>query len=80
VQELFDGIVVSGCEEIAKTDPRIIEILNHRYNLDPATTAFIDDSTANIQTATSLAYLTHTFTTADRLGTWLHELRLLTHP
>jgi 2-haloacid dehalogenase len=78
--ELFDGIVVSGQERIAKPDPRIFEILNQRYDLDPTTTAFIDDSTANIQTARGLEFFTHTFTTADRLGKWLHEHRLLTNP
>jgi 2-haloacid dehalogenase len=77
VEELFDGIVVSGLEGVAKPDPRLFEILNRRYELDPSSTIFVDDSPANISTATDLGYVTHLFTTADRLHLWLDELGLL---
>ena len=77
VEELFDGIVVSGQEGIAKPDQRLFEILNGRYDLDPHSAIFVDDSPANIETATSLGYTTHLFTTADRLRLWLNERGLL---
>jgi 2-haloacid dehalogenase len=75
--ELFDGIVVSGHEGIAKPDPRLFEILSDRYGLDPATTVFIDDAPANVTTATALGYRAHRFTTAENLAAWLHELGVL---
>jgi len=73
IEGLFDGVVVSGQEHVAKPDPRIFEILNRRYGLEPTTTMFIDDSPANIQTAANSGYVTHAFTTVNRLETWLHE-------
>lgn len=80
LEDLFEGIVVSGQEQVAKPDPQLFEILNDRYDLDPHTTAFIDDSPANIDTAAGLGYITHLFTTADRLGRWLTERGLLAEP
>ncbi len=75
VEELFDGVVVSGQEQIAKPDPRLFEILNDRYALDPHSTIYVDDSPANVDTAVSLGYIAHLFTTADRLRPWLNQLR-----
>lgn len=80
LEELFDGIVVSGQERIAKPDPRLFEILSERFGLDPYATAYVDDSPANIATASSLGYITHLFTTADRLHSWLTEIGLLDAP
>ncbi len=80
LEELFDGIVVSGQERIAKPDPRLFEILSKRFGLDPYATAYVDDSPANIATASSLGYITHLFTTADRLHSWLTEIGLLDAP
>jgi 2-haloacid dehalogenase len=77
LEELFEGIVVSGQEGIAKPDIELFEILRARYGLDPHTTIFIDDSPANIDSATELGYMTHLFTTADRLRVWLNQLGLL---
>jgi 2-haloacid dehalogenase len=77
LEGLFEGIVVSGHEQVAKPDPRLFEILNERYGLDPKTTIFIDDSPVNIETADDIGYITHRFTTADRLRLWLNELGLL---
>jgi len=72
--ELFDGIVVSGDEGVAKPDPRLFAILNNRYGLDPATTVFIDDSPTNVAAATTLGYQAHLFTSASDLAVWLREL------
>lgn len=75
--ELFDGIVVSGDEGVAKPDPRLFAILNDRYSLDPATTVFIDDSPTNVAAATALGYQAHLFTSANDLEVWLRELDVL---
>ncbi len=77
LEELFDGIVVSGQERIAKPDPQLFAILSDRFDLDPHTTAYVDDSSANIATASGLGYIAHLFTTADRLHGWLTEIGLL---
>lgn len=48
---LFEGIVVSGEERVAKPDPRIFELLIERYRLDPARTLFVDDRADNVDAA-----------------------------
>lgn len=59
--ELFDGIVTSGVENVAKPDKRIFEILFERYQLIPDECLFIDDSAANTKTATELGVTSITF-------------------
>ena len=49
--EWFDGIVVSGAERVAKPDPRIFQLLLERYELDPASTLFVDDASRNVSAA-----------------------------
>ena len=49
--DLFDGIVVSGEEQVAKPDPRIFRSCSTVTGLDAAHTVFIDDSPANITAA-----------------------------
>jgi 2-haloacid dehalogenase len=49
--DLFDGIVVSGEERVAKPDPRVFEILLERYGVDGARALFVDDSPANVAAA-----------------------------
>ena len=71
LEDLFDGVVVSGQERIAKPDPRLFEILNDRYRLTPHSTVYIDDSPANIESAAGLGYITHLFESADHLRDWL---------
>ena len=67
---LFDTVVVSGEEGVIKPDPAIFHILIDRTGLDPATTAFIDDSAANIATADELGFVTHHFTGEDGFSAW----------
>ena len=49
--ELFDAIVVSGEERVAKPDPRIFQILVDRHGLEAAHTILIDDAPANVTAA-----------------------------
>lgn len=44
----FEGIVVSGVEKTRKPFPEFYEILLNRYQVDPASAIFIDDSARNI--------------------------------
>ena len=64
---LFDGIVVSGHEGIAKPDPAIFELVIDRFGLDPHATLFIDDVEANIAAADRAGFVTHRFTSAGHL-------------
>ncbi|MFD1122985.1 HAD family hydrolase [Methylophilus flavus] len=47
----FEGIVVSGREKIMKPDPAIYKLIIERYQLNPSSTAFIDDSVKNVKAA-----------------------------
>lgn len=66
----FDTVVVSGEEKVIKPDPRIFEILIERAGLDPARSVFIDDSAANIASATGLGFITHQFSDGDTFEKW----------
>ena len=59
--KLFDGIVTSGVEHVAKPDKRIFEILFERYELTPQQCLFIDDSAANTAAASMLGVNSITF-------------------
>jgi 2-haloacid dehalogenase len=66
----FDTVVVSGEEGVIKPDPAIFGILIERTGIDPARTAFIDDSAANIETAQRLGFVTHHFTDPLSFDAW----------
>ncbi|MBP6892530.1 HAD family phosphatase [Candidatus Babeliales bacterium] len=51
---LFDGILVSGQEKMAKPNPEFFQKLLQKYNINPETTIFIDDEPNNIETARAL--------------------------
>lgn len=70
----FDTVVVSGAERVIKPDPRIFEILIERAGLNPARTAFVDDSAANIEAARALGFQAHLFEGADGFRDWLRGL------
>jgi 2-haloacid dehalogenase len=65
--ELFDDIVVSGEECVAKPDPRIYAICESRIGLPPETLFFTDDNPANIATAAARGWQTHLFIDAPTL-------------
>lgn len=74
--DLFDGLVISGNEGVAKPDPAIFEILLSRYDLKPAATVLIDDVPANLATARQMGIVTVPYTTAGRLRRDLQGLGL----
>lgn len=47
----FDGVVVSGAEQLAKPDPRIFQLLLERYGIDPASSVYLDDMPHNVDAA-----------------------------
>ena len=74
---LFEGIVVSGREGVAKPDPAVFDLLLSRYHLDPARTVFVDDSPANVAAAAAAGLRALAFTGPDRLRADLSRLGLL---
>lgn len=79
--KIFDGIVVSGSEGIAKPDSRIFEILFERYGLDPGACLFVDDAPANVRAAQEIGFAhAIVFTSAEELRARLVELGVLGAP
>jgi 2-haloacid dehalogenase len=63
----FADIVVSGDEKLAKPDAAIYQVAIQRCNLVPSRTFFIDDTMVNIETAQELGFITHHFSSPERL-------------
>ena len=59
--ELFEDIVVSGEECVAKPDPRIYEICERRFGRAPHELFFIDDNPANVAAARERGWHAHLF-------------------
>ncbi|MCB2064347.1 MAG: HAD family phosphatase [Novosphingobium sp.] len=75
--ELFEDIVVSGVEKMAKPDPSIYELAASRFGHLPGEMLFIDDNLSNIEAAAALGWQVHHFTAAGRLGSDLRERNLI---
>lgn len=65
--DLFDDIVVSGTEEVAKPEPRIYEITEARSGRSGSDLFFTDDNPANIAAARARGWDAHLFTDAASL-------------
>ncbi|MDP2369206.1 HAD family hydrolase [Rhodoferax sp.] len=63
----FDGGVFSGDVHLAKPEPGIYQLLQQRYDLDPARTTFIDDLQANVDAAAALGWRGIRFESASQL-------------
>lgn len=74
---LFEDVVVSGVEGIAKPDAAVFRLLLERYRLDPAATVFVDDSPANVAAAAAAGLLGVQFHDAHALRADLSRLGLL---
>ena len=75
--DLFEAVLVSGVEGVAKPDPAVFTLLVDRYRLDPAATVFVDDSPANVAAAAAAGLQALRFTGADGLRADLSRLGLL---
>lgn len=73
--KLFEGIVVSGEEKVAKPDKRIFEIILERYGLDAEETIFIDDNRDNIKSAQEMGFKAILF---DNISNVRQQLEALT--
>ena len=54
----FDGLLISGQDNLIKPDPAIHKLAIQRFDLDPEKTVFIDDKLENIETARKLNFNT----------------------
>jgi 2-haloacid dehalogenase len=63
----FEGIVVSGEEGIAKPDEQIFTRLFDRYDVDPHTAVYVDDTPRHVETARRLGMTGFVFTDAVTL-------------
>jgi len=75
--DLFEDIVVSGTERIAKPDARIYEIVEQRSGLPGNALFFTDDNPANIAAARERGWDAHLFTDAASLERQLSDANLL---
>lgn len=65
--ELFEAVLVSGCEGVAKPDPAVFRLLIDRHHLDPARTVFVDDSPVNVAAASASGLVAVRFADPDTL-------------
>lgn len=65
--DLFEDVIVSGKEKIAKPSPRIYEIVEERSGRTGDALFFTDDNPANIDAAKARGWQAHLFTNAAAL-------------
>lgn len=75
--ERFDGMVISGREGVIKPGREIFDLLCERHDVSPSEAVFIDDSLANITSATELGFDALLFTDPQTLRTQLQDRNLL---
>jgi 2-haloacid dehalogenase len=77
--ELFQGVVVSGHERIAKPDPEIFRRLLERFGLTAPTTLLIDDRSENVESASNLGMQVVLFDSAAQLRHRLDDAGVLSN-
>lgn len=65
--DVFEDIVVSGTEKVAKPDPRIYELVEQRAGRSGGDLFFADDNPANVAAAKTRGWDAHLFTDAGSL-------------
>ena len=75
--DLFEDIVVSGDELLAKPDPVIYALAEKRFGRSGSTMLFIDDSLLNVTSARESGWHAHHFVDAETLRAELTERGLL---
>ena len=73
----FEGILVSGDEKLIKPDLAIYDLVCKRYNIDPTTAVFIDDSLKNIKGCEAYGMKGIHFKSGDQLRKELESLGVL---
>jgi 2-haloacid dehalogenase len=78
--DLFEDIVVSGEERVAKPDPVIFDVLERRMGLRLERCVYVDDSASNVEAAARAGLDAIAFTGADQLRADLRNRGLPIHP
>jgi len=73
----FQGILLSGQVKLVKPDPRIFEVFQETFCIDPARAVYIDDLQQNVQAAACTGMHPVLFTTAEALRAELSTIGLL---
>jgi 2-haloacid dehalogenase len=77
VFDLFNDIVVSGVEKLAKPDPALFALAARRFAREPGAMLFIDDNADNIAGAAACGWQVHRFVDAQTLERDLVDRALL---
>ncbi len=77
IRYLFDAVVISAIEGVAKPNPLAFELALQRLGVAPHETLFVDDLTSNTAAAASLGMDTITFTTPPDLRYQIERRGLL---
>ena len=75
--QFFEGILVSGDEGMIKPDLAIYDLVCKRYNIDPTTAVFIDDSLKNIKGCEAYGMKGIHFKSGEQLRKELEELGVI---
>lgn len=75
--QLFEGIVVSGAENMKKPDLRIYNLILDRYQIEAETAVFIDDSQRNIDAAKKVKIQTIHFKSPKQLRQDLEVMNVI---
>ncbi len=75
--DLFQDIVVSGDERLAKPDPAIFHLAIARFGIDPAAALFVDDRADNVASARGCGMAGHVFADAPGLAVELGQRGLV---
>jgi 2-haloacid dehalogenase len=76
----FEGILVSGREELAKPDPKIYELLFERFDINPEEALFIDDNLRNVDASIKAGMDAVHFTTPEDLHAFLLNQKIIPTP
>ena len=71
----FDGVLISADCGLVKPDPAIFRLACRRFGIDPAETAFVDDTPINVETALHIGMRAFVFNgDVDALKLWLDHI------
>lgn len=76
----FDGVLVSGEEKVRKPFPEIYRRLFERFDINPKSAVFIDDSLKNIEAAHNEGMAGVHFKSPDQVRSELYSLGVLKFP
>jgi len=74
--DAFDGIVLSGEERVNKPNPAIYKVLFERFDVNPESSVFIDDSLPNVEASRALGMRAVHFKDPDTTRLSLRKLGL----